>query len=243
MYLELLTEKGKHPNLGRAWSRRHCFLRVNQEVGAKPQYKQSLPEWKKLFLTRDFYWIGGCSFCWGKKCLFTSKMGEDELKPAEGVVLGRSPLSGPIGQDRVRLLQIVWYVCYWDSDPQTFWAQQRRWGGGGHDVSCVSQMDHRLECMGASGRLQSVCQDSGLGTRSRCSEWRSISSSIHWVCWGNCAYYLIREPCLTDSHFTRLGFQFRCYARKWIDILFFFFFLFCLTYINLPLCHSAFRVF
>lgn len=31
--------------------------------------------------------------------------------------------------------------------------------GGGHDVSGVSQMDHRLECMGASGRLQSVCQD------------------------------------------------------------------------------------
>ena len=41
------------------------------------------------------------------------------------------------------------------------WTQQRRPGseGGGHDVSGVSQMDHRLECMGASGKLQSVCQD------------------------------------------------------------------------------------
>lgn len=31
--------------------------------------------------------------------------------------------------------------------------------GGGHDVSGVSQMDHKLECTGVSGRLQSACQD------------------------------------------------------------------------------------
>ena len=30
---------------------------------------------------------------------------------------------------------------------------------GGHDVSGVSQMDHKLECTGVSGRLQSACQE------------------------------------------------------------------------------------